>query len=191
MHGAPWEALPLETKLIGVHDFARIVTQLAQLRFRARRFRPGPHEPGQARERRRAAALPGRVARDRGPWMSAAQWLRASLDDEAHFVEALPVLAKATSAASLGARTATGASASGAFSSRSACCLRCARACPSTRSTGAHAARLTSTSTPGLPPASISFRAAHPEQEHNILPCGPHRVSVIDGELALTVPLWR
>ncbi|KAJ7210111.1 hypothetical protein GGX14DRAFT_626444, partial [Mycena pura] len=32
MHGAPWEALPLGTKLIGVRNFARIV---AQLHFRA------------------------------------------------------------------------------------------------------------------------------------------------------------
>ncbi|KAJ7196088.1 hypothetical protein GGX14DRAFT_526918, partial [Mycena pura] len=113
MHGAPWEALPLETKLIGVRDFARIVAQLAQLHFRAigsiyfkfsaaatepDGFVLGPASWGKPESAARAAALPpNRAARDCGPWKSAAQWLRASLDDEIHFVEALPALAKATS----------------------------------------------------------------------------------------------
>ncbi|KAJ7082971.1 hypothetical protein C8R44DRAFT_554090, partial [Mycena epipterygia] len=35
MDGAPWEDLPLESKLIGVRDFANIVSQLSQLHFKA------------------------------------------------------------------------------------------------------------------------------------------------------------
>ncbi|KAJ6498725.1 hypothetical protein DFH09DRAFT_872575, partial [Mycena vulgaris] len=35
MGGIPWEHLPLEAKLIGVRDFANIVSQLSQLHFRA------------------------------------------------------------------------------------------------------------------------------------------------------------
>ncbi|KAJ7062266.1 hypothetical protein C8F01DRAFT_986408, partial [Mycena amicta] len=35
MHGVPWEDLPLELKLIGVRDFAKIVAQLTQLTFKS------------------------------------------------------------------------------------------------------------------------------------------------------------
>ncbi|KAJ6622730.1 hypothetical protein B0H10DRAFT_1787623, partial [Mycena sp. CBHHK59/15] len=35
MNGVPWEDLPLESKLIGVRDFANIISQLSQLHFQA------------------------------------------------------------------------------------------------------------------------------------------------------------
>ncbi|KAJ7037693.1 hypothetical protein C8F04DRAFT_952193, partial [Mycena alexandri] len=35
MAGVPWEDLPLQTKLIGIRDFAKVVSQLSQLHFKA------------------------------------------------------------------------------------------------------------------------------------------------------------
>ncbi|KAJ7081576.1 hypothetical protein B0H15DRAFT_736385, partial [Mycena belliarum] len=35
MNGMAWENLPLESKLIGIRDFATIVSQLSQLHFKA------------------------------------------------------------------------------------------------------------------------------------------------------------
>ncbi|KAJ7726481.1 hypothetical protein B0H16DRAFT_1592362 [Mycena metata] len=109
MAGVPWEALPLQTKLIGIRDFAKVVSQLSQLHFKAigsiyfkfsdsKRqipvgFTLGPASWFKPESAARAAAF----QHDRGPWKTAAQWLRASVDDEAQFIEKLPALALETS----------------------------------------------------------------------------------------------
>ncbi|KAJ6584440.1 hypothetical protein B0H19DRAFT_925177 [Mycena capillaripes] len=109
MDGVPWEDLPLQTKLIGVRDFANIVNQLSQLHFKAigsiyfkfsdpQRQIPvgfilGPVSWCKPETVARAAAF----HHDRGPWKTTAQWLRASVDNEIQFIENLPALAKETS----------------------------------------------------------------------------------------------
>lgn len=109
MDGVPWEDLPLEAKLIAVRDFANIVGELSQLEFKAIGsiyfkfsdpqkqipvgFVLGPVSWCKQESAARAAAF----HRDRGPWKTAGQWLRAALDDEIQFMETLPALAKETS----------------------------------------------------------------------------------------------
>ncbi|KAJ7681484.1 hypothetical protein B0H17DRAFT_942939 [Mycena rosella] len=109
MNGLPWEDLPLEAKLIGVRDFASIVSQLSQLHFRAigsiyfkfgDQFKQnpvgfvlGPVSWCKPESAARAAAF----HHDRGPWKAVAQWLSASVEDEIQFVEKLPTLALETS----------------------------------------------------------------------------------------------
>ncbi|KAJ7465059.1 hypothetical protein FB451DRAFT_1041559, partial [Mycena latifolia] len=110
MNGVPWEDLPLESKLVGVRDFATIVSQLSQLHFKAIGsvyFKFGDahmqHPVGFVLGpvswcKQESAARTAAFHHDRGPWKTTAQWLRAAVDDEIQFMEKLPSLAKETCA---------------------------------------------------------------------------------------------
>ncbi|KAF7299496.1 Serine threonine protein kinase [Mycena indigotica] len=120
MYGVPWEELPLESKLIGVRDFARIIAQLTHLNFKSMgsiyfKFE-AQHSPSQtiaptgfclgpaswAKDEsasRMAALAMEDTKRDRGPWKCSAHWLKASLAEDIQFIERLPGLAKQSFAA--------------------------------------------------------------------------------------------
>ncbi|KAJ7776757.1 hypothetical protein DFH07DRAFT_731635 [Mycena maculata] len=109
MDGVPWENLPLHVKLVGVRDFADIVSQLSQLQFKAIGsiyFKFGdPHKQipvgfvlGPVSWcKHESTARADAFKRDRGPWKTTAHWLRAAVEDESQFVEKLPSLARETS----------------------------------------------------------------------------------------------
>ncbi|KAJ7505801.1 hypothetical protein B0H11DRAFT_1976255 [Mycena galericulata] len=188
MDGIPWEDLPLESKLIGVRDFANIVSELSKLHFKAIgsiyfKF-DGPqtqipidfvlgsvswckHESDA-----RAAAF----HHDRGPWKTTAQWLRASVDDEIQFIEKLPSLAKETSTRKSGCEKR----------------LRLARKIlPKFRDRVSD-----SRDDPFDQCAAGPFVLGHMDLNPcNMLFCpkGPNAgkiVSIIDWEISMTVPLW-
>ncbi|KAJ7166351.1 hypothetical protein C8R43DRAFT_878056 [Mycena crocata] len=107
MDGVPWDDLPLDSKLIGIRDFASIVSQLSQLHFKAIgsvyfKFDPQKQIPSGfvlgpiSWCKLESAARASVFQHDRGPWKTTAQWLRASVDDEIEFIEKLPSLAKET-----------------------------------------------------------------------------------------------
>ncbi|KAJ6455068.1 hypothetical protein C8R47DRAFT_996973 [Mycena vitilis] len=113
---------------------------------------------------------------DRGPWKTAAQWLRASVDDEIQFIEELPGLAKDTSVRKHG-------------HDRRWCLAQ--KVLPKIRD------RIPdSREDPWDQCANGPFVLGHMHlHPRNMIFCpnGPNAgkiVSIIDWEMALTVPLW-
>lgn len=105
MNGSPWEDLPMETKLVSIRDYARIVLELASLHFHAIGsiyIKPGVPPPNcyrlgtvswwkhESASRKRACTY------DRGPWKTSGAWLRAALSDEMEFMSKMPEIARST-----------------------------------------------------------------------------------------------
>ncbi|KAF7300892.1 Serine threonine protein kinase [Mycena kentingensis (nom. inval.)] len=206
MHGVPWEDLPLELKLVGVRDYARIVAQLAGLSFKSIgsiyfKWAPPTSPPSSAAASSRHTApahdLPAPIGftlgaaswpkhdallraraytRDVGPWKSAAGWLKASLGEEIQFVE--NVLS--------GSGNASGKRRCSREADVARRVLPAMRACvPEARDD------------PGDQCALGPFVLGHMDlSPWNMIyaPKGPsagHILAVLDWETSLSVPLWR
>lgn len=185
MNGSPWEDLDTETKLIAIRDYARIVLELASLHFHAIGsiyFKPGDPPPNCYRLgpvawcKHESASRKRSCSYDRGPWKTSGAWLRATLLDEIEFMTKLPELAQ----------TAYGRRVDGGDLWR-----RAQRILPQLQE------RITDIIDDPLDRCAAGpFVLAHMDlKPENIIfaPEGPNAgriLSVIDWEMATTVPLW-
>lgn len=103
MNGSLWENLDINTKLVAIRDYARIVLQLASLHFHtigSIYFKPGSLPPNCYRLgpvawcKQESASRKRACSYDRGPWKSSSAWLRAALSEEIEFMTKLPELAQ-------------------------------------------------------------------------------------------------
>jgi hypothetical protein len=105
MSSTTWEELPLESKLAGIQDLARIVLELSTLyfdRIGSIYFIPGVAPPqcfklGPVSWRKHESSLRRQYCKyDRGPWRTSAEWIRAAVSDEIEFMDRIPQVAQTT-----------------------------------------------------------------------------------------------
>ncbi|KAK7438252.1 hypothetical protein VKT23_018182 [Stygiomarasmius scandens] len=104
-HSSLWENLSIDLKLKSIKDYARIILELSRLKFDRigsiyfKRNTPPPHcfELGPVSWcKHESAARRKNCQNNRGPFRTSTSWLKAALDDEIDFMDKLPELARTT-----------------------------------------------------------------------------------------------
>ncbi|KAF5343343.1 hypothetical protein D9758_014186 [Tetrapyrgos nigripes] len=105
MSSSRWENLSIELKLRSIKDYARIVLELAHLKFdrigsiyfKKNALPPNCFELGPVSWRKHESTARRKTCEyDRGPFRTSSAWLKAALDDEIAFMGNIPDLARST-----------------------------------------------------------------------------------------------
>jgi hypothetical protein len=105
MNSSRWENLSVDLKLRSIKDYARIVLELAHLKFDRigsiyfKKNTPPPHcfQLGPVSWRKHESMVRRKTCEyNRGPFRNSSTWLKAALEDEMAFMESLPDLARST-----------------------------------------------------------------------------------------------